>query len=1479
MADDEQGSKRFRFTGSIEVGPVAAQAAAPVIAASQSFSVSGNLRTARYGYPLAGLQVSAWFVEPEDPAQPVKPAVQGSEVLLGTAVSGPDGDFQITFLDTPAVKQRLCLLAQCEGARLRLAVRQDRVGVLYRSEPLAPRAGAVTADLDVTLPEVPVGREHWIALGERLERARVAQLHLLVEQLAAPQPESLFADWSLELRQAALVELEQAFLDPTYTLRASAGALPSWKELRAADALEQFARRIARHPENAAARGAVADLAAKVRSFADLRSVDWGMDLNEFRDGNVAAAVGKYAEAYRAGAVAEALLPFLKTDLSRYRNYLREIWPAWATKVVYIRPHQLTPQQALDQLRNRFHQDFFTHDAALRSANEVLIPILKEILTAPPGNTWGFGLASAAIPPQGTQTPRQYLDVLIGLTGLSATELGLRYRLDLTRPDGALSSPVQENIATLQAFYRDSFQCAPDPSPTAPDVHFGRPIVSEKLQGKAPFFLHYDEWLRQQAPFYPENFFDVRRAYSVDVVNGGELRELLKTRIQNSTGQERAEWQFIWNVWDISDKLNEGHGQYYRGEYPGALQKYLAAYRMAYLAIQDKLVKGFDIAGALAARKTLGFKSMRDLPRFLKPPPFGLSLDYNLRQYDRDDMIFALVYYCLYTIPVCLGDAFLALGDYEKAVFHYGQATRFAVGTARETDSGGWRPHYLKDFLLYHIGDRPYTVNLHGGEYPLEGDNGEYYDTTTYSPIEQLAVALVAKYVHPVEEKYFRLRQADAMLEWADALYRTNEASSIQRARELYKGVSFLHGETPPLCPDWPSDAPFAFDPGVLLFFRNHRENPALLSQKVRARKGLFQIDAGLNYYGETDSLVPPLRYRPLKETADRFAALAKAAQQDFLLYMEKMESALIERMRLANLLQKASLQTKVAEEQGKVAEYNVVVAQEQVANVQAQIAAKEKEIADSESFFSQLGDFIGGMVKTFTSLPGDTQSAVKAGLVAEVTGKELVGQGMLGLGAGASIMTGFAIFGVAGYMSMSSMADASNRRRAELSALRDKALPLAQGLVAARQREVQIAAYQRQIAQADMDLARDLIQFEDNRFLNLNFWANLAQVAKRVLRRYLELGTRVAWLAERALAYEQDRPISIIRLDYFPEKMQGVTGADLLQADLAELEATRVEGIKRSVPVKHTFSLVRDFPLAFGQLKQTGRCTFKTEESPFRLAYPGTTGYRIRAVSLAVAQTSLISPVRGLLINQGVSVSRPGQPDERVVVRPAEALPISEFRLQNDMAVYSLPDETLLTFEGSAVETFWEIHFPPAANPAGYDGIADVLLTLDLWAQYSPDAYARQIAAMPKTVRRWVLMSGSQYVPAAIQNLAGPAGLVSIPFDVGTLKLPPREANRRVKNIAVFFVSPSPPDAAARLLASQPATTVNIQFKKGAAMSNLPPTSSDPAPPPMPLNALGDFAADQRFTLEINKAQNPGVDFRDVTDVVFALEYAADLT
>ena len=412
-------------------------------------------------------------------------------------------------------------------------------------------------------------------------------------------------------------------------------------------------------------------------------------------------------------------------------------------------------------------------------------------------------------------------------------------------------------------------------------------------------------------------------------------------------------------------------------------------------------------------------------------------------------------------------------------------------------------------------------------------------------------------------------------------------------------------------------------------------------------------------------------------------------------------------------------------------------VAQAQVGTVESQIEAKETEISDfPESLFSQLSDVIGGIVGAVKPLAGGAGA-----LAGSETTSALASDALVGVGAGAGAATaGVGAFAVLGYMSMSSMADAAAARDADLATLRDQALPAAEALVVARQRALQIAQFQQQIAQADVDYLQNLVTFEQHKLLNEHFWVNLAQLSRRLMRRYLELGARAAWLAERALAYEQDRAIDIVRLDYFVGPLQGVTGADLLTADLAELEATRIEGMKRRVPVKRTISLAREFPMAFGQLKATGTCSFATREAMLRSADPGRSGSRERAVSVRTVQADPVNPVRGVLRNQGVSVSDPDG-TVQVSVRPSEGLPISEFQLRDDGAVYGLPDETLLTFEGSCFETFWDVVCPLAANP-GLDGLFDVVFTFDLQADYDPTRYAADLAAMLKTTRRWLLMS-----------------------------------------------------------------------------------------------------------------------------------------
>jgi len=1440
--------------------------------------VTGRVVEARTGTGLPGLRVLA--------------ATDTDTATLGSGVSYTDGRFQVRFEDSPRVRDRLIVLRHLTDATMRLRIETPDHRELATSQFSLFDQTEIEVTVPVRLPEEAVAREDWVALGKALEGARIAHLgdviRLLNREGDGPGPNGI----PVLTRQLMLKQIEQAFLDPTQALRQTVGFAPTLQEMHDPAFAEDYRNKVERFRENPAVAPAFSDLLGRANRFADLDTVDWVIDPAPLLHGNLEDSVNHFADHYRLGD--RFGRPFFQeNNLTGYRDYLVAIWTTFAQRIEYVQNVKLSALDALQQLSTRFHQNFETHDDAPVTANTVLIGILTDILVAPTGSGAGFGLSPGAIPPQGTKPPRAYLDELIGLSGVTAEELGFRYRLDFTRRDSELSSPVQENIAALQGFFRDSFQCNAEPFHINPDRH-DQPIIPDILQGDAPFFLYFEEWLRQQAPFYAENHLDVRRMLPVEISQ--EARNTLNDLAAGKFPSESANvklWKFCQAVVAIWDKLQEGHAHYYQGEFALAKIDYQNAAAMALSAMLDNILQGNVPTALISLRNKLPLKGMKDIPRFSNPYELaagGFTIPTS-PDWARDRMGLRLAYYAIVTIPLCLGDAELAIGDYEQAVFHYGQASRFEVGVARESDSGGYRPHYTQNFEMYFKGDKPYTVNLLKGyrmadgfhefapndsRYPLEESDDrydDYYDTSTYNAVEQFAVQWGRRIPRAAETKLFNLKQANAMLEWADTLYRINEPAPMARARELYKGTLWLHGRIPDICPHWPTnlwhEPPFYF---------HHVENPALLSQTGRAERGIYQIDNSLNYYGERDDIVPILRYRPLKDTADRMAAMARGAQQDFLQYTQQVEAAITARLQLANFLQKSKLQVSIANESTAIAEHDVVVAQDQVAAVKAAIKAKEDEIAQADSFFGQIGDAFKSIKGMIGDLPDNTKSAVSAGVVSEATGSEMVGEGMLGLGAGASVMTGIGIFAVVGYVTLSGMADAANKRSADLHTLMDKALPAAEAAVEARKHGVNITRYQRQIAQADVDLAQTLLAFEQNRTLNLNFWNEMAQIARRLLRRYLEIGARVTWLAERTLAYEQDRTLRIVRMDYFPSRLQGISGADLMMADLAELEATRIEGMKRTVPVRRTLSLARDFPMQYGQLKKTGRCAFRTEEAVFRQPHPGTGSYRLRAVSATVQQMNMSQPLRGSLINFGVSISKPQEPGEHLLVRPADSLPISEFRLEKDMALYGLPGETLLTFEGSSAESFWELSFPPAANAAGLDGLADVLLTFDLFAEFAPDQFGTDLASLPSTTRKWVLVSAAQYEPASITALTGAGANVDVIYDLHKVKLPRQEKSRKVENVALLVITPDIVDFKAKMLSMTPAISVGVEFKNGFAISSLQPDPSLPLLPVSPLNAFAGLDPEQTFTLSISKAANPGVNFSRVTDVVLALEYGASL-
>jgi hypothetical protein len=901
------------------------------------------------------------------------------------------------------------------------------------------------------------------------------------------------------------------------------------------------------------------------------------------------------------------------------------------------------------------------------------------------------------------------------------------------------------------------------------------------------------------------------------------------------------------------------------------------------------------VSGRIESLQELEVKTtagLEDFVRFYRvSPPYGqevfIGSPKSFSKWFEDEEVklyHSLVHLVAAVIPSYLGDCALGVGDYATATECYWHGSHMLLARAGRESADyprqtlnlppviadpsrltEWQSHFEQhpydDPGAFHMTDGlPYTVDLGQPRTPdfVLGSSG--FSPTTMT---------LASAMHPVEERFFRLRQGQAMLDWADALYRSDDGASIQRARELYKSVLWLHGSAPPSDPTW-GHAPQPLE----------NANPAVTGQTSRARLGFEQIEAGLNWYGSGDDLVPAVRYKAQKDAADRYAAAARSAQQDFLLSTGKLEDSIREGLVNANMLKKASLQERIADEQVGIAEHAVVMAEQQVEAVKAQIAAKKQEIEDHASLIGQFGDLIDGFSAVVGGVPEGVKDKVGTGVEAGTGLTSTEASGMSAAAGGAAVVGAMAAFVVIGVMTLSSMSDEQLAREHQLKALRDKALPLAQAGVTAKQRDVKIAQYQQAIAGADIELATLLTQFQRTRILNEALWSEMATVMRRVMRRYLDLGGRYGWLAERALAYEQDRPLNIIRFDYFPAKLQGVTGADLLQADLGELEAARLDGIKQTVPVKRTFSMLADCPLQFAQLKQTGRCVFQTREEPFTFAYPGTYGYRIRAVTVTPRSYSGIEHPRGLLSNLGVSVVSRADGASHVLLRPSDALPISEFRLADDMTVYGLPDEALLAFEGSGVETFWELTLPALANRLSLDDLADIELTFDVRARYSPQLRVAHVKSAPKSVRRLVFFSARAFAPAGLDALRDKTKLspATVDFDVPAIgRLPRQESNRKLRNV-VLMLPGEPPDFVASFGGTKSTQTkVNVPFVGGLAHSTAAPFSKTP---PSPLDVLVGMTVDTTFRLKVSKGIGVDEDaLAKIEDVLLGIEYSADLT
>ncbi len=1193
------------------------------------------------------------------------------------------------------------------------------------------------------------------------------------------------------------------------------------------------------------------------------------------------------------------------------------------------------------QLTARFFQDFRTTDRTEVRLNRLLVPIVTKILTAAKGSGFGFGVPAASLPDQGTSTDRAHLDALLALAPVEVGEFMNRYRLPLAEPDSVMSSAVKLNVHTLSRALSDTAQGPVEPHdniivPQLPGKE-GKRILWPNVVGAAPFFLRFEEWLARQQPFFAENLFALRT-----IVAGGaagvwfteERKKFLEYHKGLSGAQPMTSYNGYFGTMDEVHRSAEfllafGAAELKIAEVIAAIDKsdFAAAARHADDAgrlletAQPKPMPGEDWEPAMSAgnfprpisfarRRRLKVGSITELAGTgAQYPPEGFERFWELARplhlWDdvlqfrnaRDQATRLRTYQLRFLVPLLRAMIRAGMGDLPGTVEVLNGVTGFHVGMAMlgtppgmvdDTSVSGNASHLVAARFRWSdaLGDRPYTARLlyqHDEDPDRDSEDDYRFRENPFPLTPQVAngndvLTPAAPILHPLEEKYARLVHGDALLAWAEALYRTEDPASLERARELYKAVVFLHGEDPGTS----AYLPLYLAPLPLIGLA---ENPRRRNQIDRARLALHQLEAGLNFYGYSDDAVPTLRYDTLTGAAQRWATGAKGAQSDYLAYLTRVEQLDLDMLAAKAQERKARATVAIAAEQIEIAQAGVVVAKKLVTVVEAQIAAKKKEIEDANSLFSQFKDYFTGMKDSVSSLVDVGSSAASAytslsssgvgdalGLGAQAgAGAGTAGGSSTGLGnatGGLGVVAGFAAFVVLSTTTLQGMADAATKRDGELKALREEALPAAHAAVRVQERNVTIARLHGDIAATDLAYARDLVNYQNERFLNRDFWDALAGVARRSLRRYLDLAAQAAWFAERALAYSLGQSIRVIRLGYFDARMRDVGGVDRLMLDLAELEAVRLGAARVTVPVTYTCSLARDLPLAFGQLKTTGRCTFALNDDSLMAAHPGTYAHRIRAVDVVVETPGTPVPMRGILTNAGFSMLRrePSAPPVPLV-RFADAYPVSEFQVRRDLDLHGMPGEHLLPFEGAGFTTAWTLELPKAANAVGLERVTDVRIVFDVQAAYGvPQAAAA--AAAPVTSRA-TFVSALAIDPAGLAKLAKPGAAAKLQLQLDALALP---QGATVTNLAVLLPGVEGGSFSSMVQFGGGAPR-NFTIDDGIAMSNAGVLSDGIPGNAQPLNAATGGSPAQRVTVTIKKG-NDAARLAHARDVLLWVEY-----
>ncbi|MCX6251604.1 MAG: hypothetical protein NTX61_12735 [Bacteroidetes bacterium] len=278
--------------------------------------------------------------------------------------------------------------------------------------------------------------------------------------------------------------------------------------------------------------------------------------------------------------------------------------------------------------------------------------------------------------------------------------------------------------------------------------------------------------------------------------------------------------------------------------------------------------------------------------------------------------------------------------------------------------------------------------------------------------------------------------------------------------------------------------------------------------------------------------------------------------------------------------------------------------------------------------------------------------------------------------------------------------------------------------------KQINTAESQKYLCNAQLDLAKtrrdSAISLRNNfnsHYFTSERWDQIAEKMKNLSRIYLERAIGSALLMQCAFNTEQQTKVSRIRSNYAMNALDGILAADQLLADVDGFISEELLRTKKRISLRTTISLSERYPSQFyGEFLYSGKLDFATVLDDFEARLPGSFNQRIRAIEIQIEGLAGPQGIMGTLTQNGITVVSKEDGTHGILMRKAETLLLSQFDQRRDGIFFKDFGEESGVFEYSGVAGGWFLDIPPESNDLIYPTISDVKFILYYDAMYSAE-------------------------------------------------------------------------------------------------------------------------------------------------------------